>query len=316
MRPETGNRKSIAGKILFLLLVISGLWLQHSARADNLPGGDRRQPVEINANETLEWHRQQQRYIGHGHVVAKQGESMIEADTITADYRSDATSKNDIYRITAVGHVILTSSENRAVGDHAVYNLDSGIAVLTGRHLKMTAPNQVVTARDNFTYDANDDRVDANGLARAERTMNNGDIDIITADHLSAWFPQDEFTGERALDHMEARNHVVITTPTNTLYGDRGDYRTGDRFATVTGHAKLQHGADVLTGDHGQVDLNTNISRMVGAKGTTQGVHGVFYPNDHDPDDTKPATFLKKPVPGPAPKPLVPLGPSAPSRVH
>ncbi len=71
--------------------------------------------------------------IARGNVIAKQGGAAIHCDTLTADYRQSQKSSNEIYRLTAVGHVVITSQNNMAMGDRAVYTVDDGIAVMTGK---------------------------------------------------------------------------------------------------------------------------------------------------------------------------------------
>jgi lipopolysaccharide export system protein LptA len=244
---------------------------------------NKNQPIDITADQTLEWHRNELQYIGRGNVIAKQGDATIKSDTLTADYRQTDTSKNDIYRLTAVGNVTVSQDDDNAIGDHAVYTTDDGVAIMTGKHLVMTTPDQVVTARDNFRYEVNSGRLTANGAARAIRTMDDGTKDIIDADQLSAWFVQQQAGGPRKLDHMTAVGHVVITTPTDVLHGDTGDYVAGSQIATVTGHVRIDRGPNVLVGDKADINLATNVSRMVTTPGQSKRVHGIFYPGSDKP---------------------------------
>ena len=41
---------------------------------------------------------------------------------------------------------------DQAQGDHAVYDIDQAVLVLTGHDLKLTTPNDVITARDDLEY--------------------------------------------------------------------------------------------------------------------------------------------------------------------
>jgi lipopolysaccharide export system protein LptA len=62
------------------------------------------------------------------------------------------TGATEIYRINADGHVLIKGPTQRVVGDHAVYDLDQGIIVVTGKALKLTTPTDVVTARDSLEW--------------------------------------------------------------------------------------------------------------------------------------------------------------------
>ena len=274
------------------------------------PGG--KQPIDINADQTLEWHRDDQQYIARGHVVATQGNATIKADTITADYRKDDAHKGGagaIYQLTAVGHVILISQGNQAFGDKAIYNVDTGKAIMTGQHLVMNGDDGSVTARDNFLYDNNAGEVTANGAARLVRPTDAG-ADVITADTLSAWFAQkgsakvwgapqparpgsdsakkdnnDDGGGNgkgKSLDHATADGHVVLTTPTEIMHGDHGTYDNNTQIAVVTGHVRIDRGPNVLTGDRAQVNLQTNVSQMIVDPKSGHQVHALFYPDTQD----------------------------------
>lgn len=260
------------------------------------PGKD--QPLEITADQTLEWHRNDLKYIARGNVVARQGNAVIQADTLTADYRQSKKSQNDIYRLTASGHVTITSEKNSAIGDDAVYDVDSGTATMTGKSLTMTSPEQVVTARDKFVYETTSGKLTAYGDAKAVRKTDKG-TDVITADNLSAWFRQDSM-GKRALDKLAAGGNVVITTPTDVVHGDNGEYLANTRLASVTGHVRIERGRNILEGDRADIDLNTNVSRMVGAPGARSRVRAVFYPGDKDLSSLKETTV-----------PLASTGPAA-----
>ena len=65
---------------------------------------NKNEPMEITADQTLEWHRDEQKYIARGNVIAKQGDVQIFCDTLTADYRETAESSQDIYKLTAEGN--------------------------------------------------------------------------------------------------------------------------------------------------------------------------------------------------------------------
>ncbi len=47
--------------------------------------------------------------------------------------------------------MIFTDTQ-RAYGDHADYNIDDAVVVLTGKNLRMTTANDIVTARDSLEY--------------------------------------------------------------------------------------------------------------------------------------------------------------------
>lgn len=291
-------------KYLFAFLLLSlaaPAWAQETQQAEK--------PLEITADQTLEWHRTDKKYIARGKAEAKQGLTTINAETLTADYRESEKSNFDIYRMTADNNVVITSQGNQAFGDKAVYELDTGIATMTGEALKMTAPDQTITARDKFEYAVNEGRLSAYGdvlIIRGE--------DKIQADKASAFFaqnnqpasasaPNSSALGGRKLERFEGEGHVIVTTPTEILTGDRGVYNAATNIAEVTGNVKITRGPNVLEGTRAEIDLTTNVSKMFGNTTTSGRVKGVFYPG---------STKTEQPAaPAPRPTPAVPVTPTA-----
>lgn len=62
-------------------------------------------------------------------VIVIQAECRLRADKVIAE----ATQKNDLNKLTAVGHVVFTSSTGTAVGDNGVYDLVAKTITLTGK---------------------------------------------------------------------------------------------------------------------------------------------------------------------------------------
>ncbi|MCB9987909.1 MAG: ostA-like family protein [Rhodospirillales bacterium] len=237
------------------------------------------EPLEITADQTLEWHRDTQQFIARGAVVAKQGDVIIHAEVLTADYRETEDENFDIYRLTAAGNVEIESRGNKAYGDKTVYNVDQGVAVMTGENLRLVSPDQTVTARDSFEYWINEGRLTALGDAKAIRGE-----DTITAARLAAFFTKGA-DGKNQLNRLEAYDNVVIITPTETLSGQKGVYNAATNVAELIGTVKIQRGPNVLEGDRADVNLATNVSRMHGSPETGGRVHGTFYPGS---DKTQP----------------------------
>jgi lipopolysaccharide export system protein LptA len=251
-------------------------------------------PIEVTAQDSLEWNRTEQLYIARKSAIAKQGTTELHGDTLIAKYtdtpKDAATGKKGgttISRIDADGNVLVVSDGSRATGDKGFYNVETGYSELTGNNLKIQTPTDTVTARDKLTYDSTKSEMNAYGNAKAVRGE-----DVITSDRLIGRFKKDVETGNSKLDQMEAIGNVVITTPTDVMRGDRGIYRAGSNIATITGNVRIDRGNNVITGARGEVDLNTNISRIFGGEqpvdstaspasgGPDTRVRGVFYPGE------------------------------------
>lgn len=89
-------------------------------------------PIEISADEALEWHRDASSYIAKGNAIAIQGDKKIKADTLTAHYAPSANGDNEITKMIAKGRVEIETATDTAYGDHGEYDVLKEIVTLTG----------------------------------------------------------------------------------------------------------------------------------------------------------------------------------------
>lgn len=288
------------------------------------------QPIEITATETVEWLRNEKQYVARKDVIVKQGAMEIHSDLLTADYREGATSSMEIWQLTAEGNVKILDETTTAYGEHGVYDVTKGVAVLTGGDLKLVSPDQTVTATDRMEYHANERLAKAIGNATVVRAK-----DTLKANTLTAYF-KDETTAAPAaapkpansplggggnIDRLEADGNVVIKTPTETIYGSKAVYRADTNTANITGKVRLERGENVLEGNRAEVNLTTNVSKMFGSDKEGGRVRGLFFPGSdglannkgQDKAAAAPAPTSAQPVPAaaaPAPAPVsVPVAP-------
>ncbi len=237
--------------------------------ADNIP-------LEITADTSLEWQRNEKTFTARGNALAKQGDASVSAATLTAHYVENSTKGGGggmkISQVFAEDNVVIRSKDTEAFGAKATYDLDKGYAVMTGSDLRMTSPDQTVTAHDKFEYWMKDAKFVAVGRAKISRTG-----DTLEADTISAVM-QDNAQGQRKLESLEANGNVVIVTPSEMVTGAHGVYKASTNTAEMTGGVKITRGPNVLEGERAEVDLNTNTSRIFGAGGQAGRVRAVFYP--------------------------------------
>lgn len=268
-----------------------GLAAQTAGISNDVPGlsSTGSQPLEITADGTLEWLRNEKLLVARKNALAAQGDSSVAAQTLSAEYREGKDGGGmQIWKITAETGVVLKSKDTQAYGEKAVYDLDRGLAVMTGEGLKMVSPDQTVTARDRFEYHVSEGRFEAIGAAKVVRPKpSGGGTDTLSADKISAVM-KDNGKGERVLDSLEATGNVVIVTPTETVTGAHGIYNADTNKAELTGGVKIIRGQNTLQGQRAEVDMNTNTSRIFGSDTPTGRVRGVFYPgSEKKPDSAK-----------------------------
>ena len=275
------NNYSLSVFLIAALIVLSG----GAAFAQENSG----QPIEIEADDALEWDRENKSYTAKGNASAVQGDTSVKAQTLIADYRETEDSGNQIWRLTALSEVRLISPEGTAYGEKAVYLIDEARAEMTGRNLRLKSPDQLVTARDKFIYFTDENRFEAMGDVVVIR-----DEDTLRSDKVISFFKNND-EGQRVLDKLEAHGNVVIVTPEETLKGRVGTYDPDTEIAELVGNVSIERGPNLIQGNRATVNLKTNISRVFGAPKAGERVKGVFYPqntddNDNDNDDNEPDT--------------------------
>jgi lipopolysaccharide export system protein LptA len=226
-------------------------------------GGD--SPVEIDAQNGIEWQRDTKAYIARGDAHARRNGVEIRADTLTAFYRDGPDGKGqEIYRIDADGKVQIHSASERAYGDKGVYHVEQAVLVLIGKNLKLETQSAVITARDTLEY------WDKKHLAVARGdAIVNSQKGRLRADILTAHIAQD---GKRDLKQIDAFGHVLVSTGTEIARGEEGVYNPRTGLATLCGNVKITRGKNQLNGRCAEVNLVTGISRLVGGGGRVKGL--------------------------------------------
>lgn len=279
------------GAALAAVLATSGAL----AQALNLGG---REPIEILARDNIEWNRSAKQYIARGDARARQGDTTVEADRLVAFYREGAQSRTEIFRYQADGNVRIFTSTHRAVGDRGIYDVDTGVLVLTGKALKLTTPAEVITARDALEYWENRQVA----VARGDAAVATQDGRRMRGDLLTAHFtqagaaPQSSAAAprgpratsastapggdERRLQRIEAFGNVHVSTETEIAIGDRGVYNAETGIAVLAGNVRITRGPNQLNGDYAEVNTKTGVSRLLSRpdQAGDNRVRGLFVP--------------------------------------
>ena len=243
------------------------------AQGLNFATGD--QPIEISADNGIEWQQESLVFVARGNAVAVRGQVRVRADVLRAHYRKTPDGETSIIRLDAEGHVRINSPGESAYGDHGVYDVENAILVLSGKGVRLVTENDKITADRQLEYWEKKQMVVARGNANAVR----GDKRL-GADILTAYFSKDK-NGKTKIYRVEAFNGVKVVTANDIATGDRGVYNVETGIATITGSVKITRGANQLNGCVAEVNMNTNISRIFGCgpRATGDGrVRGLLQP--------------------------------------
>jgi lipopolysaccharide export system protein LptA len=86
----------------------------------------------VTAEESLEYWQQELAVVARGNAKVLEEGRTVSADTLTGYMKSDGAGKNALYQVEAQGNVRIQRGDEIVRCNSAVYNLDSGIATLSG----------------------------------------------------------------------------------------------------------------------------------------------------------------------------------------
>jgi lipopolysaccharide export system protein LptA len=236
-----------------------------------LPGQNRKIPLEIVADDGIEWRKEAKVYIARGKARAKQGDVAVHADVLKAYYRNTTGGGAQIWRIDGDGDVRIVSPTQTAYGDKAVYDVTQGVLVLTGK-VRMVTKTDKIVARDSLEYWEKRGLVVARGNAVASR----GDTRL-RADILTARFETGK-NGKTRMTRIDAFDNVLVSTASEIATGNQGVYNVETGIAVLSGSVKITRGKNQLRGAYAEINLNTGVSRLFG--GGNQGVTGYLAPQE------------------------------------
>ena len=256
-----------------ILTLIALLWfaLPATVNAQSLGfsrGGDG--PIQIEADDGIEWQRANQLYVARGNARARQGSVTVEGDELIAFYRPNAAGENEIYRIDANGNVRIISENEVAQSDKAVYDIDEGVLVMTGDNIQLDTAEDTITARDSLEYYETKQYAIARGDALAVRGDRRVRADVLTA-HFGDGLQQ------ATMKRIDALGNVLVSTPTDIVRAEKGDYNPASGIATVTGSVKITRGDTQLNGERAEVNLESGESRLLSSP-SGERVRGLFLP--------------------------------------
>lgn len=152
--------------------VISTALAQKSESGGVLPGGNSKEPINIEAAK-LDYFDKEQKLVYTGNVVAIQGESKLKATTLIifltpkepGDPAGAPSSSSQVRRMEATGPVTITSKDQIGTGDNGVYEKSDNKVYLFGNVTLTQGAN--VTKGDKLVYDLNTKQSVVTGRVRS-----------------------------------------------------------------------------------------------------------------------------------------------------
>ncbi|GBQ29923.1 hypothetical protein HLH34_07090 [Gluconacetobacter azotocaptans] len=273
--------------------------------------------ITVTAAGGFDWDQKAQTVTAYDRAQAVRGNVTVTGDRLIAFYRKKAAAagaatppapavqasgtqgpgsadsgSNEVYRLMAVGHVHVFTDTDQAWGDKAIYDIDQAVLVMTGKALKLTTPQDVLTARDSMEY-YSQTRM---SVGRGDALVTTNDGRQIRADVLVGYSAPsqpkapatpapipakpgaDPLTSSGKLEKVNAFGHVFVRTQTETVTGDRGVYVPDTGIARIVGNVHITRGQNQINGAAAIVNMHTGIATMTERPGGR--VSGLVVPNE------------------------------------
>ena len=241
----------------------------------NFASGDPDSPIQVDAQNGIEWQREDKVFTARGDAVAVRGDVRVRADVLRAYYRLKRGGGTDIWRLEAEGNVRISSPEETAFGDKGVYDLDNAILVLSGKKVRLVTAEDEITANRQLEYWETKRMAVARGNAYAVREDRRLRADVLTAHFQSTG------DGKSKIHRVDAFGNVHIVTGEDTVTAERGVYNVESGIADLTGSVRITRGGNQLNGCTAKVNMKTGISKLLGcgpSAGRDRRARGLIVP--------------------------------------
>jgi len=269
-------------KLLFQLVVLVIFFFQISAAAVagglDLASGSKDMPIEITADNGIEWEKNKEILIASGNAKASRGGITVLAEVLRAYYRKKTTGGTDLYRLDAAGGVKIFSDTESMEGQTAVLDFEQAILKVDGKKVIYKAGPDTITANQQMEYWERQKMAIARGNAVA---IHKGKT--LRADVLKALLRKNK-TGRSEVYIIEAFNNVLIVSDKDRLRSDSVIYKLDSGIATLKKNVSIVREDSILNGDLAEINLKTGISKLltvdsVGSRKERKRVRGLIYPH-------------------------------------
>ena len=269
-------------KLLFQLVVPVFFYFQILAAAVagglDLASGSKDMPIEITADNGIEWEKNKEILIASGNAKASRGGITVLAEVLRAYYRKKTTGGTDLYRLDAAGGVKIFSDTESMEGQTAVLDFEQAILKVDGKKVIYKAGPDTITANQQMEYWERQKMAVARGNAVA---IHKGKT--LRADVLKALLRKNK-TGRSEVHIIEAFKKVLIVSGKDKLRSDSAIYKLDSAIARLKGNVSIVREDSILKGDLAEINLKTGISKLltvdsVGSRKERKRVRGLIYPH-------------------------------------
>ena len=253
--------KKIRKSFYFIIILIS-LSLKHSEsqQLTNLDNKD--EPIEIFADNGIEWHKNKNKYVALGNAKALSGTLSLESDRIEAFYKENDSSSMNITEVRAKKNVVVQDKKMKITGgEYAEYKILKDYFLINGRSIILTSEKNTLKSNKKLEYWRSKNIAIATGEAEAKKDNEF----VVLADKL-VWYLQEK-NQKTTVKKLLGFKNVSIKTNNEVAFSDKAIYNNETEICKLYGNVKLQRGESFLIGEYAEVDLKSGISKLLPSPG-------------------------------------------------
>ena len=221
-------------------------------------------PIEIFAEEGIEWHKNKNKYVAIGNAKAVSGSLSLKSDRIEAFYTEKEDSGMNIKEVKAKKNVIVEDKKMRIVGgNYAEYKTIKDYFLIVGKNIIVTSEANTLRSKEKLEYWRSKNIAIATGKAEAQKDKEF----IVLADKLVWYLKEDK--NKTTVKKILGFKNVSIKTNNEVAFSDKAIYNNDTEICKLYGNVKLQRGDSFLLGEYAEVDLKKGISKLLPAPGNS-----------------------------------------------
>ena len=254
-------------KIKILLLILFVFFSNNSIGQQVFTGSNSDSPIEISAEDGIEWHKNKKKYIARGNAKASKADLLVTSNTLEAIYEDNNDTESEITVLKATGNVFIKNQKAEIQGGKiARYNLKKEYFIVNGKKLELVSNEDRLTSNSKIEFWKNENIAIATGKAKAYKN----DKYSIFADKLVWHLIDDKEINNKGKESQEyqikrilAYKNVIIETNNEIAYSDKALYNELSGICKLFGKVKLKKGENFLTGEYAEMNLKTGISKLL-----------------------------------------------------
>ena len=275
--------KKISKSYYFVpVLIFLSLKISESQQLTNFDNNN--EPIEIFADDGIEWHKNKSKYVALGNAKALSGTLSLESDKIEAFYKENDSSNMNITEVRAKKNVVVQDKKMKITGgEYAEYKILKDYFLINGKNIILTSEKNILKSNKKLEYWRSKNIAIATGKAEAKKDNEF----VVLADKL-VWYLQ-ERNQKTTVKKLLGFNNVSIKTNNEVAFSDKAIYNNETEICKLYGNVKLQRGESFLIGEYAEVDLRSGISKLLPAPGTKLNenkVRALIDKGGIDPDES------------------------------